>query len=135
MSGEVIGEMKARGSEQGGFEGIVRSQLRGGHEHGSKTVGPHASEQGSPAFFADHAYEPVDGVLVPSSLRGRKCSVVLHPYVEDVGGIPGDSTQPARDGCHGDQGRESRSLLAREILFEFLVHAETRGAISYCCYC
>lgn len=89
--------------EKQSLELIIRSQLAGRHQHRAHAVRPHASEQAPPSFFARHAHEPVDGVLVVAPVLRRERGVVLHPDVKDVGGIAGHSAQKAGRACHGDE--------------------------------
>ena len=89
-----------------GLEPVVARELRRRHEHGAQAVGPHAAEEAAPAFFAGHAEQAVEGVVVVPALRRGQSGVVLHADVEDVGRVAGYAAEETRGGCHGDEGEE-----------------------------
>ena len=113
------------------LEAVVAGELRRRHEHRPHAVRPHAAEEAAPAFFARHAHQAVNGVLVVSPFGGMERGVVLHAYVEDVGGVAGHAAQEAGGGCHGDEGGEGgRGFGGGEGFFEFFVDAEAGGAVG-----
>lgn len=117
--------------EKDPLEAIVRGQLAGRHQDRAHAVRPHAPEQAPPAFFASHAHEPVDGVLVVAPILRHERGVVLHADVEDVGGIAGDAAEEAGCAGHGDEGGEGGCREGGgEDVFEFFVDAEAGGAVG-----
>ena len=129
MSRQIV--LRGRMLQHRALEPIVAGQLRGRHEHGPHAVGPHAAEEAAPAFFARHADQAVDGVVVVSALGRGKRGVVLHAYVEDVGRVAGYAAQEAGGGCHGDEGGEGgRGFGGGEGFFEFFVDAEAGCAVG-----
>ena len=103
VGGQVVAEVGAL--QELLFEDVVAGQLRRGHEDCADAVGPDAAEEAAHAFVFDHASQTVNGVLVVASLLNRQRGVVLHPYVEDVGGVTCDAAQEARSGGHSNESR------------------------------
>jgi len=123
--------LERRMSEKHSLEAIVRSQLAGRHQHRAHAVRPHPPEQAPPSFFARHADDPVNGMLVVAPVLRRERGVMLHADVEDVGGIAGHAAEEAGCAGHGDEGGEGRrGEGGGEDFFEFFVDAEAGGAVG-----
>ena len=89
VGGQVVAEVGAL--EELLLEDVVACQLRGGHEDCADAIGPDAAEKTAHAFVFYHARETVNGVLVVAALFDRKGRIVLHPHVENVGGVACDA--------------------------------------------
>ena len=129
MRREVI--LQRRVGQEHTLEAVVRGQLAGCHQHRAHAVRPHAPEQTPPPFFSCHAYESVDSVLVVAAVMGRERCVMLHPDVEDVGGVTGDAAEEPGCAGHGDEGGEGWcGEGGGEDFFEFFVDAEPGCAVG-----
>ncbi len=92
--------------QQHSLERIVRSQLRRRHQQCARAVGPDAAPEARDAFFAAHAEEAADGVVVVTPFGGGESGIVLHANVENVGWIAGDAAEEAGKRGEGDEGGE-----------------------------
>lgn len=124
--------LQRRAVQQQPLEDVVRGQLAHRHEHRPRRVGPHPAPEAPDAFFARHAHEPVECVLVLASLLQRERRVVLHAHVEDVAGVADYAADEARGRGHGYEGEEGGFLLCGgEAVFEGFVDAEARHAVGH----
>lgn len=104
--------------------------MRGGHENGTRRVGPYAAEKTRGAFCATHLHQAVERVAVVSSLRRGQSSVGLHAHVQNVCRVSCDSAQEARGTGHSNQSEKAgRRVGSREPRFELLVDTEAGGRI------
>lgn len=114
------------------LEGVVRGQLRGGHQHRARRVRPHPAEQAGGALGARHLHQPVEGVAVVAALRRRQGRVRLHAHVQHVRRVAGPAADEARGARDPDQREETRRRPGRrEIVLEFLVDAEPRRRVGH----
>lgn len=88
------------------LETVIGRELGSRNQECTEAVWPNAAEEGAPAFFARHADESVDGMLVITSVLGGESSVVLHADVDDIGRVAGHAAKEARGRSHGDKGGE-----------------------------
>lgn len=113
------------------LEDIVRGQLRGGHQHGARRIGPHPAEETRGALGAGHLNDTVDGMSVVAALFQGQRRIVLHAHVDHVGRVTCEAADETGRGGHTDQGKEAHGMVRRgEAGFEFLVDPESRGRVG-----
>ncbi len=117
--------------KQHALEPVVCSQLANRHQHCARRVRPHAFPEAGDAFFAGHAEEAVDGVLVAAALFFGQRGIVLHAYVENVARVSCHAAEEPGDGGHADEGQEGGFLFCRcHAVFERFVDAEAGHAVG-----
>ena len=114
--------------EQHPLEDVVAGKLTGRHDGSATAVGQPASEPAQRTLFTSHPDHTVNGVLVVPPLIGRQSRVVLHPHIEDIGEVAGNTADEAGAGRHGQQHGEGLIGLAGACL-HFLVNTEADGRI------